>query len=432
MAHCEKYKRADTAAMFIHYERTPDHELSNKDIDTVRSHLNYNVAANDQPLPQHKFLATRLKQIQTNNRKNQNVVCDWVITQPRDVKEQDSRAFFQAVYKFASERYGKENVVSAYVHMDEIGHTPHMHFCFIPVEKLEDGTEKLNAKVRVDRTELQRFHPDLQKAMDEALGYHVSITSGITKEQGGNKTVKQLKEETARKEKLPQGKKKVLSSVLTYTADESKQLQELAADGISYQIQREDLIERKKKLERIEKYYSGKLAKLQKQEHQLLDLMDQTEEVAATLGAPDAKSYITISQENAQLHSKVELLEDNIRTIGENVGSEILQVIPLKKINIDRSTLPAKPSRNVMRVILKYVDEALKILQDRIDTVKEKMGSIFSRLIESLDGPDNPEIRRLNESFEDAMSDLSDQQLFSARKLLSDNSKNGRFEQHYR
>ena len=414
MAHCEKYKRADTAAMFIHYERTPDHQLSSKDIDTTRSHLNYNVAADDQPLPQHKFLAIRLKQIQTNNRKNQNVVCDWVITQPRDVKEQDSRAFFLAVYKFASERYGKENVVSAYVHMDEIGQTPHMHFCFMPVEKLEDGTEKLNAKVRVNRTELQRFHPDLQKAMDEALGYHVSITSGITREQGGNKTVKQLKEETARKEKIPQGKKKVLSSDLTYTADESKQLQELAADGISFQIQKEDLIERQKKLDRIEKYYSDKLSKLEKQEEKLSDLIDQTEETAATLGAPDAKSYVTINQENIQLQSRIERLEDDLRTIGENVGSEILQVIPLKKTDIDYTAFPQRPSKSVMKVIRRYVDEALSNLHDKLEHIVNRIWTAFSSLIENYGIFDSREIRSIKES----LHDLTDKHLFSSDRLF--------------
>ena len=414
MAQCEKYKRADTAAMFIHYERTPDHELSNKDIDTAKSHLNYNVAANDQPLPQHKFLAIRLKQIQTNNRKNQNVVCDWVITQPRDVKEQDSRAFFQAVYRFALERYGKENVVSAYVHMDEIGQTPHMHFCFMPVEKLEDSTEKLNAKAVVDRTELQRFHPDLQKAIDEALGYHVSITSGITREQGGNKTVKQLKEETARKVKLPQGKKKVLSSDLTYTAEENKQLHELAADGISFQIQKNDLAERQKKLDRIEQYYSDKLAKLEKQEQQLSDLMDQTEETAAILGAPDAKSYITINQENSQLHSKVDLLENDLLTIGVNIGSEILQAIPLKKTDINYTTLPQRPSRNVMRVIRRYVDEALSNLHDKLERIVNRIWTTFGHLIENYGIFDSREIRSIKES----LHDLTDKHLFSSDRLL--------------
>jgi hypothetical protein len=109
-----------------------------------------------------------------------------------------------------------------------------------------------------------------------------------------------------------------------------------------------------------------------------------------------------------------------------------MQEIPLKKIDIDCSTLPVKPSRNVMRVIRKYVDEALNTLQDRIETIKEKLWSTFNRLTELLGRSGNPEIRRLNESFEEAMSDLSDQQLFSARKLLSDEPKKRRFEQHHR
>ena len=113
------------------------------------------------------------------------------------VQPEDSHAFFLAVYEFLSNRYGKKNVVSAYVHMDEIGQTPHMHFCFVPVQTLEDGSEKLNAKAIVDKNELRTFHPALQKAVDQSLGYHVSIQNGITREQGGNKTVKQLKEETA-------------------------------------------------------------------------------------------------------------------------------------------------------------------------------------------------------------------------------------------
>ena len=147
MAHCEKYPKAAVTGMFIHYERTAGHNLSNKDIDSSRSHLNYNVAETDQSFSQNLFLSQRLSEIKTNNRKNQNVICDWIVTQPKDVRSEDSYAFFLAVYEFLSNRYGKKNVVSAYVHMDEIGQTPHMHFCFVPVQTLEDGSEKLNANM---------------------------------------------------------------------------------------------------------------------------------------------------------------------------------------------------------------------------------------------------------------------------------------------
>ena len=432
MAHCEKYPKAAVTGMFIHYERTAGHNLSNKDIDSSRSHLNYNVAETDQSLSQNLFLSQRLSEIKTNNRNNQNVICDWIVTQPKDVRSEDSHAFFLAVYEFLSNRYGKKNVVSAYVHMDEIGQTPHMHFCFVPVQTLEDGSEKLNAKAIVDKNELRTFHPALQKAVDQSLGYHVSIQNGITREQGGNKTVKQLKEETALKEQLPKGKKKVLSSDLSYTAEESAELHALAEDGISYRVEKKSFIERQKLQEMREKLYSGRLEELKKQKADLSDLIEQAESTAAMLGAPDAKSYMTVHQENTQLQNRVDVLEDSILTIAENVGTEIMQEIPLKKIDIYCSTLPAKPSGNVMRVIRKYVDEALNTLQDKIETIKERLWNAFDRITELLGRSGNPEIRRLNESFEEAMSDLSDQQLFSARKLLSDEPKKRRFEQHHR
>ena len=70
MAHVEKYTKADVTGIFIHYDRTPGHELSNKDIDSSKTHLNYNLADHDQPLKQKSFLSKRLKEVITNGRKN--------------------------------------------------------------------------------------------------------------------------------------------------------------------------------------------------------------------------------------------------------------------------------------------------------------------------------------------------------------------------
>ena len=237
MAHVEKYTKADVTGIFIHYDRTPGHELSNKDIDSSKTHLNYNLADHDQPLKQKSFLSKRLKEVITNGRKNQNVACDWIITQPQDVKENDSRKFFEEVYDYLAGMYGRKNIISSYIHMDEIGKTPHMHFCFMPVQTLEDGTEKLNAKAVVGRNELNRFHPQLQKEIDKRMGYHVSIQSGITQAQGGNKTVRQLKSETAAAGQLPEGKKSLLGDHKTYTSSENELLQEKAKLGIAYETE---------------------------------------------------------------------------------------------------------------------------------------------------------------------------------------------------
>ena len=70
------------------------------------------------------------------------------------------RSFFQESYEVLSKRYGKENVISAIVHLDET--TPHMHFNLVP---LRDG--KLSSKAIFDREELRT----LQDTIWDSVGY---------------------------------------------------------------------------------------------------------------------------------------------------------------------------------------------------------------------------------------------------------------------
>lgn len=194
MAHCSKFVRAATGGMFIHYDRTANHQLSNQEIDSSRTHLNYNLAAQDQPLAQSTFLKKRLGEVITNGRKTQNVMCDWVITLPAEVKKDDEGLFFQGTYDYLADKYGRENVISAYVHQDET--TPHMHFAFVPVEQTEKG-EKLNAKAIINRNTLRAFHREYAEIMNEKLGYECGVINGIVAENGKNKTITELKKENS-------------------------------------------------------------------------------------------------------------------------------------------------------------------------------------------------------------------------------------------
>ena len=381
MAHCEKYKMADTAGIFIHYERTPGHPLSNKDIDSERTHLNYNMAADDQPLPQKQFLVKRLGEIRTNGRKNQNVMCDWIVTQPQDVRPEDSRKFFMAAYDFLADKYGRQNVISSYVHMDEIGNTPHMHFCFIPVEIMEDGSEKLNAKAVISRTSLQKFHPELQKAMDEAMGYHVSITTGETKAQGGNKTVKQLKEETEEKKKLPQGKKKRFSSDITYTPEESEKLHELAAEGIAYRIEKKDMIENRKRLDSSLNYASQRNIELIDKEIELNMKIREAEDLASRMNLYSPEEFNQIREERSELKAEVKDLRADIQTIAENVGSAVMKEIPVKRADINYESLPEGPSENVIAAIRKYISKTVTVMMDELRKAKEALNTVFKKVL---------------------------------------------------
>lgn len=194
MAHKQKYTRGAIGHMLAHYERSkeiPELKYPNKTI------LNYNLAKNEQPLNQLEFLHKRLKEVKVLNRKDVNVMVDWVVTLPKNLPDYDKDKFFEETYNFLNKRYGKENVISAYVHMDEA--TPHMHYSFIPItQDKKHGGFKLSAKEVITRTDLKTFHTDLSQYLENALGYDTGILNEATKE--GNKSIEELKRGTAKKE----------------------------------------------------------------------------------------------------------------------------------------------------------------------------------------------------------------------------------------
>lgn len=204
MAHVEKYTSGAAGRMLKHYERAPVEHRGNENIKPELTELNYNLAFENQPMPQAAFVAQRLKGVRVQKRADVNVLCDWVITQPQELPADKSRAFFEATYAFLRDRYGERNVVSAYVHMDEV--TPHMHFAFLPiVADQKRGGEKLCAKEVINRKELQMFHTALQNAVERDLGIEVHLLNGAT--QDGNKSVTELKRALAEenlKEKVRQ------------------------------------------------------------------------------------------------------------------------------------------------------------------------------------------------------------------------------------
>lgn len=207
----------------------------NVDIDKTRTHLNYSFTP-ERKISPRKYLKERLSQVHVRQNRNINYMSGWVITKPVDLPDRYEHEFFKACYDFMTDRYGGEkNVIAADVHKDESGE-PHLHFCFVPVtqyvppenmirvikylkehpdannthaaealgisrktiiryrELTEEDIkyEKLSAREVLDKKELQTFHKDLQKYLDK-LKIPANINSGITKAQGGNITVEQLK-----------------------------------------------------------------------------------------------------------------------------------------------------------------------------------------------------------------------------------------------
>lgn len=193
MAHLMKHTKASCGHMFAHYDRKSDN-ISNESIDISRTYLNYNLAETDQPLEQGDFIRKRCSEVKLQNRKDVNIMCSWVLTVPKDLPEKEQEQFFKDSYEFMAERYGRENIVSAYVHMDEV--TPHMHFAFVPVTTdKKKGGYKVSAKEVVNRTDLKTFHIDLSDCIENKIGHRVNILNEATRD--GNKSIDELKRESA-------------------------------------------------------------------------------------------------------------------------------------------------------------------------------------------------------------------------------------------
>lgn len=194
MANVAKYTKSTSGHMCAHYERKKDAngeyiKFHNQEIDPKRTHLNYNLAPDHDQI---EFIQKRTGEVKCLKRENVNVMCSWVVTVPKDLPSDRHKDFFRNTYEFLAKKYGEENVISAYVHMDEV--TPHMHFAFVPVvTDKKKGILKVSAKEAVQRADLEHFHTDLQQYLENTMKCPVNVLNGATK--NGAKTVAELKAE---------------------------------------------------------------------------------------------------------------------------------------------------------------------------------------------------------------------------------------------
>ena len=178
MAHCKKWTKVQCPQVLYHDYHIIGRNSKNKNLDPERRQLNYNLAPHD--MWAYDYLKQRLSEVYCMNRKDVNIMCTWIFTVPGDVREEDIDLCLESAYKFLENRYGKENVVSCWIHKDESKNgRAHFHFNFVPVVwDKKKNRYKVSAKELITRNELTVFHGELQNALDEALGYRCSVLTG--------------------------------------------------------------------------------------------------------------------------------------------------------------------------------------------------------------------------------------------------------------
>ena len=192
MASVEKFTQAAVVNQLRHIERTIAHP-SNKDIDSSIFAENYSLIP-QREMTSYQYFKKRKSELYCYNRADVKVMAGWIITAPKDLDKSLYKDFFNASYDFLCDRYQEKNCVQAIVHHDESGQ-PHLHFCFIPTTSdKKHGGEKICAHDVLTKTDLKKFHPELQKYLN-ARGIEARVYTGITSKNGGNRTVQELKEE---------------------------------------------------------------------------------------------------------------------------------------------------------------------------------------------------------------------------------------------
>ena len=164
----EKYKRADVVGIERENERDENYKSArNPQIDKSKTRLNYHT------MPYEKkylsFIDERIKQLSLRRKIKDDAVLitSFILGSDKEffdriTTEQQTR-FFDDCTDFFSDRYGKENVISAVVHLDES--TPHLHFNLMPVTG-----GRLCAKELFDRTALRDLQTDFYEAVGKKYG----------------------------------------------------------------------------------------------------------------------------------------------------------------------------------------------------------------------------------------------------------------------
>ena len=197
----EKHKGNPARPLEAHHERQKEQYASNPDIDTSRSKYNFYIVKPESRY--YHFIQSRIEQAGCRTRRDSTRFVDTLITASPEFFEKKSpkeiQEFFQRAADFLIGRVGKENIVSAVVHMDE--KTPHLHLCFVPLTA--DG--RLSAKEIIgNRKNLVKWQDEFWQHM---VKQYPELERGESASQTGREHIpprifKEMTQLTKQKEQL--------------------------------------------------------------------------------------------------------------------------------------------------------------------------------------------------------------------------------------
>ena len=168
----KKFQRSDIVGVERENERDENYRSkTNPQIDGERTRFNHHFISPNGSYT--AFINRRLKELAPKRKVKDDAVLMasfFVGASPAfftDKSRDDIDAFFFECTDFFAERYGKENIISAVVHLDET--TPHLHLNLMPILEGRPCAKKL-----FDRKALVALQTDLYKE----VGMHWGLERG--------------------------------------------------------------------------------------------------------------------------------------------------------------------------------------------------------------------------------------------------------------
>lgn len=326
MANVEKFAFSNAWAILQHDTRTKDLTKSiykNKDIDLSKSDLNYSFIDNSKEDQAYNSLKKRLSEVKVQDRADVKVLCSWVVTLPADVKTDDECKFFESTYNFMCAKYGKQNIISADVHYDES--RPHLHCTFVPVVKNTAKSKspfdfKVSAKEILTKKHLKTWHTELSEHVEADLGYKVSVITNTTTR---NRSIRELKQETAQKLQEEIDKQKELSEIAENNAQEAilihRKAEVLDKQNNELEMLFKSLSERK-----VKRKKAGLLGTVKLSEKEYEDLCAKADAVGNLQDAYTTLRDSTTGKELERLQVKNEQLEAKTESL-QKLSQELQQ-----------------------------------------------------------------------------------------------------------
>ncbi len=295
-----KFQKPALRGIQIHNARLKpeaSHKLTNKDIDLTRTHLNYNLAP-ELSGTFYKKIKERLDKLpaQKSIRKDAVLMAEVVISASSEFFENSSKErvkqYFKDSYEFLKNRFGAENVVASYVHMDES--VPHMHFDFVPIERERD---KLCCKNVLNQRNLIDLHTDFHREVSKKY----DLDRGQPRTRSGKKIygLQQFKELTAKQKEVEKAQEKL---------NQEKSKRETEVDYIKRYKERVGLANAdqmkvsKNNIDTLSQCLDASLSKILDQDRELKSLKsenekwrslsaDELEKLALTFKKTNSKNY---------------------------------------------------------------------------------------------------------------------------------------------